>query len=200
MEWLGHSLQDARSAGSPPWTIVRRAGTLPLVTVTSDRPAFRSDIPSMTAGRVFEIHIADSAGTPMRIVERVRAIAGVGLEGDRYATRTGHWSDNEKVDRQVTLIAAEELERLAALRIGLAPGETRRNVTTRGIDLNALVGRRFRIGDVECEATRLCEPCQYLTDLVGRPILEPLVHRAGIRARILADGEIAVGDEVVPLD
>jgi len=73
-------------------------------------------------------------------------------------------------------------------------------VTTRGIDLNALVGHRFRIGDVECEATRLCEPCQYLTDLVGRPILEPLVHRAGIRARILTGGEIAVGDEVVPLD
>jgi MOSC domain-containing protein YiiM len=200
MEWLGHALQDARSAGGPSWTSARRAATLPVVTVTSDRPALRGDASSISPGRVLEIHIADSAGTPMRIVERVRAIAGIGLEGDRYATRAGHWSANEKVDRQVTLIAAEELERLAALGIELAPGETRRNVTTRGIDLNALVGHRFRIGDVECEATRLCEPCQYLTDLVGRPILEPLVHRAGIRARILTGGEIAVGDEVVPLD
>jgi MOSC domain-containing protein YiiM len=200
VEGLGHSVQDARSPGSPSWTIVRRAATLPVVTVTSDRPALRGDRSSGTAGYVVDIHVADSAGSPMRIARHVRAIAGIGLEGDRYATRSGHWSANEKVDRQVTLVAAEELDRLAGLGIELAPGQTRRNVTTRGIDLNALVGRRFRIGDVECEATRLCEPCQYLTDLVGRPILEPLVHRAGIRARILTDGEIAVGDEVVSLD
>ena len=82
----------------------------------------------------------------------------------------------------------------------LAPGETRRNVTTRGIRLNDLVGRRFRIGDVECEGTRPCEPCQYLTDLLGKPVLAPLVHRAGLRARILGSGEIARGDEVVVLD
>jgi MOSC domain-containing protein YiiM len=200
VEGLGHSVQDARSAGSPSWTIVRRAGTLLNVTVMSDRPAPHGEVSSSTVGRVVDIHIADSAGAPMRILDRVRAIAGVGLAGDRYATRTGHWSENEKVDRQITLIAAEELERLARLGIELEPGQTRRNVTTRGIDLNALVGRRFRIGGIECEATRLCEPCQYLTDVVGRPILEPLVHRAGIRARILTDGEIAVGNEVVPLD
>jgi MOSC domain-containing protein YiiM len=137
----------------------------------------------------------------MRAVERVRAIAGVGLEGDRYGTGTGHWSVNLKVDRHVTLIEAEVIEALAAgSGIELAPGETRRNVTTRGIRLNDLVGRRFRIGPVECEGTRLCEPCQYLTDLVGKPILEPLVHRAGLRARVLGDGEIALGDEVVALD
>ena len=130
-------------------------------------------------------------------VERVRALAGIGLEGDRYATRTGHYSADEKVDRQITLIAAEEIERLADLfDIALGPGATRRNVTTRGIDLNALVGRRFRIAGVECEGTRLCEPCLYLTSLVGEPILEPLVHRGGLRARILTDGEIAVGDGV----
>ena len=130
-------------------------------------------------------------------VERVRAIAGVGLEGDRYATRAGHYSADEKVDRQITLIAAEEIERLADLfDIALRPGATRRNVTTRGLDLNALVGRRFRIAGVECEGTRLCEPCLYLTSLVGEPILEPLVHRGGLGARILTDGEIAVGDGV----
>jgi MOSC domain-containing protein YiiM len=137
----------------------------------------------------------------MRSVERVRAIAGVGLEGDRYATRTGHWSPNTKVDRDVTLIAAEEIERLGAeFGVEVSLGESRRNVTTRGIDVNGLVGRRFRIGDVLCVGTRLCEPCQYLTDLLGKPILAPLVHRAGLRARILADGEISVGDEVVTLD
>ena len=152
-------------------------------------------------GRVEAIHLADAGSGPMRAVERVRAIAGVGLAGDRYATGTGHYSGDPKVDRQITLIEADEIEGLAArAAIELAPGETRRNVTTRGIRLNDLVGRRFRIGPVECEATRLCEPCQYLTDLLGKPILEPLVHRAGLRARILTDGEIALGDEVVVLD
>ena len=133
----------------------------------------------------------------MTAVDRIRAVAGVGLEGDRYAERAGHWSP----DRQLTLVAGEEIDRLAVrFDIGLGPGETRRNVTTRGVDVNALVGYRFRIGDVECEGTRLCEPCQYLTDLVGQPILEPLVHRAGLRARILTGGDIAIGDEVVALD
>jgi MOSC domain-containing protein YiiM len=136
----------------------------------------------------------------MRAVASVRAIPGVGLEGDRYALRLGHWSPNTQVDRDVTLIAAEEIERLAAEHgIVLAPGETRRNVTTRGIRVNELLGRRFRIGGVVCEGTRLCEPCQYLTDLVGEPILGPLVHRGGLRARILTDGEIAIGDEVAPV-
>ena len=93
------------------------------------------------------------------------------------------------------------IEDLAATDgIELAPGETRRNVTTRGIRLNDLVGRRFRVGDAVCEGTRLCEPCQHLTDHVGKPILGPLVHRAGLRARIVDGGEIAVGAEVAALD
>jgi MOSC domain-containing protein YiiM len=154
-----------------------------------------------TAGRIEAIHLADTAAGPMRSVERVRAIAGVGLEGDRYATGSGTYSPDPRTDRHVTLIEAEEIEALASRDgIVLEPGETRRNVTTRGIRLNELVGRRFRVGDVECEATRLCEPCQGLTDKIGKPILKPLTHRAGLRALILTDGEIAVGDEVVALD
>jgi len=137
----------------------------------------------------------------MRSVDRVRAIAGVGLEGDRYATGAGHYSGDAKVDRDITLIEAEEIEALAdRAGIVLGPGESRRNVTTRGIRLNELVGRRFRIGAVECLGTRLCEPCQYLTDLLGKPVLTPLVHRAGLRARIVTDGVIAPGDDVVALD
>ena len=152
-------------------------------------------------GTVVAIHVADRAGAPVREVARVRAIAGVGLEGDRYAVGVGQYSPDTKVDRHLTLIAAEELERLAdQFDIELAPGETRRNVTTRGIDVNALVGRRFRIGTAECEGTRLCEPCTYLEGLLGKPVLEPLVHRAGLRARIIASGEIGVADEVVALD
>jgi MOSC domain-containing protein YiiM len=157
--------------------------------------------PDPGRGTVEAIHLTDAAGEPMRSIDRVRAIAGVGLAGDRYATRRGHHSADEKVDRHVTLFEAEEIEELAAgSGIQLAPGETRRNVTTRGIRLNELVGRRFRIGNVEFEGTRLCEPCQYLADLVDRPLLAPLVHRAGLRARILTAGEIALGDEVAALD
>jgi MOSC domain-containing protein YiiM len=160
-----------------------------------------ADDVSTTAGRVEAIHVTETAGASMRPVSRVRALAGVGLEGDRYGTGSGTYSTDPRTDRHVTLIEAEAIEALAASEgIVLAPGETRRNVTTRGIRLNDLVGRRFRIGNVECEATRLCEPCQYLTDTIGKPILKPLTHRAGLRALILTDGEIAFGDEVVALD
>jgi hypothetical protein len=163
--------------------------------------AVAADGTAIGRGAVEAIHVAAAGSAPMRSLERVRAIAGVGLAGDRYSAGSGNWSPDPRVDRQITLIAAEEIDRLAdAFDIELAPGDTRRNVTTRGIDLNAHVGRRFRVGGVECEGTRLCEPCQYLTDMVGKPILEPLVHRAGLRARILTDGEIAVGAEVAGLD
>jgi len=171
--------------------------------VASHPEPVRTATPSADPGRgaVEAIHLADLVGGPMRSVDRVRAIAGVGLEGDRYAEGTGRYSGDAKDDRHVTLIEAEEIDGLAVrAAIELAPGEMRRNVTTRGIRLNALVGRRFRIGAVECEGTRLCEPCQYLTDLLGKPVLEPLVHRAGLRARILTGGEITLGDEVVVED
>ena len=153
------------------------------------------------SGRVEAIHIATTSGAPMIALERVRATARVGLEGDRYAAKTGTWSPDPATDRDITLIEAEVIEDLAATDgIVLAPGETRRNVTTRGIRLNDLVGRRFMVGGIECEGVRLCEPCQTLTDRVAKPILRPLVHRAGLRALILTDGEIAVGDEVVAID
>lgn len=171
--------------------------------IASDPKTVATSSPSADPGQgtVEAIHLAELVGDPMRSVARARAIAGVGLEGDRYAEGTGRYSGDAKDDRQITLIEAEQIEGLAArAAIELAPGETRRNVTTRGIRLNALVGRRFRIGTVECEGTRLCEPCQYLTDLLGKPVLEPLVHRAGLRARILTSGEIGLGDAVVVED
>ena len=146
------------------------------------------------SGRVEFIHVAESEGRAMRALERVHLVAGIGLEGDRYATGRGHFSRMAGSGRALTLIEAEVLES----GIGLAPGEARRNVTTRGIALNALVGHRFRIGPVLCEGTRLCEPCSYLEGLVLKPLLEPLRHRGGLRADILEDGQIRIGDEVRP--
>jgi MOSC domain-containing protein YiiM len=153
-------------------------------------------LPLLTAGSVEAIHIAAAAGAPVRPVDAIRAVAGVGLEGDRYADGRGHYQDG-RVSRDLTLIEAEAVEALTHEHgIALAPGETRRNLTTRGVGLNELVGQRFWVGDVLCLGTRLCEPCQYLADLTGKPLLRPLVHRGGLRADILRGGLIRVGDRV----
>jgi len=154
--------------------------------------------PAAATGVVEAIHIATAAGAPVRAVDGVRAIDGVGLEADRYADGRGHYQD-DRVSRDLTLIEAEALEALAREHgIELAVGETRRNLTTRGISLNDLVGRRFWVGDVLCQGTRLCEPCQYLADLTGKPLLRPLVHRGGLRADILRGGVIRQGNRVRP--
>jgi MOSC domain-containing protein YiiM len=148
------------------------------------------------AGFVEHIHLAPVAGAPVSVVELARAIAGVGLEGDRYAYGKGHYQDG-RVSRDLTLIEAETVEALVEEHgIELAPGESRRNLTTRGIDLNRFVGRRFWVGDVLCEGTRLCEPCQYLAELTSKPLLRALVHRGGLRADIVRGGVIRRGDSI----
>ena len=101
--------------------------------------------------------------------------------------------------RALTLIEAEVIESLRGdAGIALAPGDARRNLVTRGVGLNALDGRRFRVGSVLCQGTRLCEPCNYLDAIAGMPLLQPLRNRGGLRADVLEDGEIAIGDAVHP--
>src|SRR5438105_12431272 len=151
----------------------------------------------MADGRVEAIHVTQAAGEPMRAVGRIRVIAGIGLEGDRYAAGRGHFSASPGTGRALTLIEAEVLE---SLDIALQAGEARRNLTTRGIALNALVGRRFRIGDVLCEGKRLCEPCRYLEGVVSKPLLDPLSNRGGLRADVVEDGEVRIGDELRPVE
>ena len=135
----------------------------------------------------------------MRGVAEATAITGVGLEGDRYATRTGSFSAKPKPGRQITLIEAEAIEALEReLGLVLAPGETRRNLVTRGVALNHLVGCEFRVGEVRLRGHELCEPCGDLARMTGRPqVLPGLVHRGGLRAEILTDGVIRVGDPVI---
>jgi MOSC domain-containing protein YiiM len=149
-------------------------------------------------GHVEHIHIAPAESAPVRAVNEIEAVMGVGLIGDRYANHTGQWTDSD-VGREVTLVEAESLDMLAREHgIELQPGETRRNITTRGIALNDLVGEVFRVGDVLMRGTELCEPCLHLTSLVGKPILRPLAHRAGLRAQLLSSGVIRTGDRVEP--
>jgi hypothetical protein len=141
-------------------------------------------------GVVESIHIAPAAAEPPRAVERARAVAGRGLEGDRYFAGEGTFSDWPG-GRDLTLIEAE-----AAEAAGLEPGEARRNVVVRGVDLNALVGRRFRVGPVECEGLEEAPPCNHLAKLTRPDVLRALAGRGGLRAAILSGGEIAVGDPV----
>ena len=152
-------------------------------------------------GRVESIHVATGEAQSMRAVERIRLLAGVGLDGDRYAMGRGHFSGTPGTGRALTLIEGEVLDLLRdRFGIALPPGESRRNLTTRGIALNPLVGRQFRVGGVLCEGKRLCEPCTYLESLVHQPLLEALAHRGGLRADVLEDGEIGVGDLLLPVE
>jgi MOSC domain-containing protein YiiM len=143
------------------------------------------------SGRVEQINIGPEEILPAP-VQRVRAVAGRGLEGNRY------FYEEAPRGRALTLIAAEAIEAFQAeTGIPLTAAESRRNVLTRGIDVNALVGKRFRIGDVECVGTELCEPCAHLESVTHPGVVKGMVHRGGLNADILTDGEIAVGDPVV---
>ena len=148
-------------------------------------------------GRLEAIHLADREGGPMHAVDSVEAIAGVGLTGDRYAIPLDEQDPTDDEVRDVTLVEAEQIEWLAAeTGIRLSPGATRRNLTTRGVRLNDLVGRTFRVGSVRIQGVELCEPCAHMQELVGQPVLRPLVHRAGLRARLLDGGELRIGDAI----
>jgi hypothetical protein len=146
------------------------------------------------AGVVEAILTATDAEQPLRRTDAVDAVAGHGLEGDRYYHGRGTFSGPGR-GYELTLVDADVLDAL-----GLSWEEARRNVVARGISLNGLVGLRFRIGDVVCAGRRLAEPCAHLEKLSGPGLLKPLVHRAGLRADILVGGTIAVGDRVEAAD
>ena len=146
-------------------------------------------------GRVAGIYIGPERRLPQP-VERARAHAGKGLEGNRY-----YFEDGAPPGQALTLIAAEALAAFTdETGIPLSAAESRRNVLTEGIDLNALVGRRFRVGQVECRGVELCEPCSHLQSVTRPGVLNGMVHRAGLNADIVTGGEVALGDPVVVLD
>ena len=142
------------------------------------------------SGRIEGIFIVPKYELP-EPVESGRAHAGRGLEGNRY-----FFDRDAPPGRALTLIASEALADGAQSGIDLGAAESRRNVLTSGIDLNALVGERFRVGDVECLGVELCEPCTTLEKLTRPGVIKAYVHRAGLNADILTDGEISVGDVV----
>jgi MOSC domain-containing protein YiiM len=151
-------------------------------------------------GVVAALHIGPARKESMVSVPEVRAIAGAGLEGDRYCIERGSFS-KKSPSNQITLIEAEALE--AAERdygLEVTAEESRRNVLTCGLALNHLVGREFQIGEVRLRGLRLCEPCTHLENLTGKPVVKALRHRGGLRAEILSGGLIKVGERILEAD
>ncbi|WID99825.1 MOSC domain-containing protein (plasmid) [Bosea vestrisii] len=159
------------------------------------------------SGELLHIHIAPAASYEMEELAEARLIAGKGIEGDRYFLGTGTYSPKPDV-RDVTLIETEVLEQLAAgepkmpgIKLDLAPGDHRRNLTTRGVPLNHLVGQRFRIGETVLRGARLNFPCKYIEELLGMPrLFDGLLNRSGLNCAIEVGGIIRPGDRIVPME
>ena len=152
-------------------------------------PAHAADEASV--GLVELLVIAPAAEAPVRLVDEAVAIVGQGLQGDRYADGTGTFASG-RPGSALTLIDAAVLDTFDG------DLDHRRNVVVRGTDLNALVGHEFTLGDARCRGRRLCEPCAHLDRLNSGGILRPLVHRGGLRADVIRDGTIRVGDRLTP--
>lgn len=146
--------------------------------------------------QVVGVYVGREARGPLASVDEVRAEQGRGLEGDRYWNRQGtFWKPVP--DREVTLIESEVLEAVAAeAGIVIDGRDARRNLATRGVRLNDLVNRRFRVGEVTLLGIRLCEPCGHLEALTGRPLRKFFAGRGGLRAGIVTGGVIRVGDAI----
>lgn len=149
-------------------------------------------------GKIIGIYTAEKGSRPVGH-RSVSAVAERGIVGDRYYEGRGTFSEQlkQKRKREITFIAAEEIDRFNEMQnAGLDYGDLRRNVVTRGVDLNALVGKTFSIAGVQFEGLETCEPCAHLARTVHPGVLPHLVNRAGLRAAVLNDGGIRVGDKI----
>jgi len=152
----------------------------------------------MAQGTVVHIYIAATAAAPMVAETTGEIAAGKGLAGDRYFNATGTFSNEPGSGREITLIEIEAIEALKRdYNIELGPDQARRNIVTRGVALNHLVDREFKLGDVTLRGTRLCEPCAHLEKLTRKGVMRGLIHRGGLRAEVLNGGTIRIGDQIV---
>jgi MOSC domain-containing protein YiiM len=146
----------------------------------------------MTVERLF---VAPTKGAPQKSLQVVEALQDLGLEGDRNA-RPGR-----DPGVQLTLIEGEHIDAFAtATGYAMQPHESRRNVVTRGVRLNELVGKRFRVGEAVCEGIELCEPCRLFQKRVHVEVLRFFAGKGGLRARIVGGGVIRVGDPIADAD
>jgi MOSC domain-containing protein YiiM len=159
--------------------------------VVPHEPAARVLAAPATTGTVSAVYVAPAAESAMVAVPSASAVAGRGLEGDRYFDGAGTFSERGGTGRDITLVDAAALA-----DAGVAPAESRRNVVVEGLDLDALIGRTFRVGEVECVGRRRCEPCAHLQRLTRPGVLRALVRRGGLRADVVSGGVVRVGDAV----
>ena len=153
----------------------------------------------MHDGQLIGIFVAARKSGDLHPLDKVEAVAGRGLVGDRYFLKEGTFSGKDGPEREVTLIEVEALEGLAReYQITLQPAQSRRNLLTRGVPLNHLVGRTFRIGPVVVRGIRLCEPCGHLEKLTCKGVEKGLIHRGGLRAQVIQGGVLAVGSAITP--
>ena len=158
------------------------------------------------SGNLLHIHIAHKASSKMIELEEAKLVAGKGIVNDRYYNETGTYSAKPDI-RDITLIESEVLEALAANQpplqekpIILKPIEHRRNLTTSGVPLNYLVGKRFKVGEVILKGGRLNFPCKYLADLLKKPLVLPLYNRSGLNCSIIKGGIIRKGDNIIQIE
>jgi MOSC domain-containing protein YiiM len=150
---------------------------------------------------VVSLHIAAVAAAPMQSLGSVNAVAGRGLEDDRYYNLSGTYSNHPGDGRQVTLIEIEAIEALRhEYQIALELGSARRNIVTRGVALNHWVEREFRVGAATLRGARLCEPCRHLEKLTQPGTMRGLIHCGGLRAEVIVGGVVRVGDRIVTLE
>lgn len=155
----------------------------------------------MSPGTVIAIYTTPIHSEPTQPQQSVRVIPGLGLEGDRYFGPPGTPGKRSGTGRDITLIEIEALQAFENdQQLHLSAAEARRNIVTRGVSLNDLVGQEFKVGEVTLRGMRLCEPCEHLAGLTDPRVLPGLVHRGGLRAEILNEGIISVGDPVVIID
>ena len=216
-QWPGHFLGLRRDSSSwavffgvPPGIVYdpmaepdgKKDATMDAAFVLAKHDLQRGTEPSSrteSVGTVELIALAAEAEGAMRAVSTVEAVEGRGLLGDRYERGAGTFSSTGGRGYDLTLVEAEALEELSARGVDLAPVEARRNLVVRGIALDDLIGRRFRVGEVECFGQRRCEPCSHLERLTQPGVLGGLVHRGGLRADVLSSGRIRTGDSVAAL-
>lgn len=206
----GADSADARAAvafGSPPGIAWAPFPTAPFEHVVQGFVVAPADVAlagretesAETPGTVVSMLVAAEAEGAMRRVSEAEAEAGHGLAGDRYHAGVGTFSNPHARGHDVTLIEQDVIDDLGGVFAGYRAEDTRRNIVTQGLDLNALVGWHFRIGGVECVGQRLCEPCAHLDRVAVKGALRPLVHRGGLRADVVTSGRIAIGDPVEPI-
>lgn len=152
----------------------------------------------MDAGTILAIYITPTHSQPTQSRDSVHLVPGLGPEGDRYFGHPGTPGKRRGTGRDLTLIEIEALQAIETEHnVHLDPADARRTLVTRGISLNELVGQEFHVGEVKLRGVRLCEPCDHLGELTDPRVVPALVHRGGLRADILSEGIVSVGDAVI---